>query len=68
MSLRIAIPDREVATKMGWTHQVDWVEASLPCFLRCKSEAKAEEHAGWLREKGVETVIVTDLRPHLALH
>lgn len=61
------LPDRETAERMGWTHQIDWTDEGLPCFIRCKSKDEAERRADDLRSQWL-IVTVTDLREALMVH
>lgn len=61
------LPNREHARRMGWTHQVQWMENGLPCFIRCKSGSEADAKADKLKGLGCD-VFVIDLRDALQLH
>jgi len=61
------LPAREFAQTKGWTHQVQWMEGKLPCFVRCKSAAHADSVARDVKRRGVDPIII-DLRDALQLH
>jgi hypothetical protein len=65
--MKIIRPDRETARKRGWTHQVQWVDGGLPCFVRCKSGREADSYADELKKSGAKPVVI-DLHDALQLH
>ena len=61
------LPDREFAKKVGWTHQVQWVDDGKPCFARCKSGREADAKADALTKLGCRVVVI-DLTDALQVH
>jgi hypothetical protein len=61
------LPDRETARARGWTHQVNWMEGQLPCFVRCTSGREADVRADALVKLGVQPHVI-DLTDALQLH
>ena len=61
------LPEREFAKKVGFTHQVQWVEGGNPCFVRCKSGQAADAWADKLRAQKLSPTVI-DLTDALQLH
>jgi hypothetical protein len=52
------IPDRETAKMKGWTHQVQWMDGGLPCFVRCRSGREADARADRLEKQGLRPLVI----------
>lgn len=61
------LPDRETAARMGWTHQVEWIERGCPCFIRCNSGQIADAKADALKRQKLSPVVI-DLGEALRVH
>lgn len=61
------LPNRDIAVRNGWTHQIQWVEDGKRCFVRCKSGREADAWADKLKKSG-EKPFVIDLHDALQLH
>jgi hypothetical protein len=65
--MKTPIPDRETMLIQGWTHQVQWVDGKLPCWVRCKSGAEADARADKLKKQGCDVEVI-DLRDIMQIH
>ena len=61
------LPNREYAERMGWTHQVEWIDKGRPCFVRCRSGSEADAKADAFKKLGCDVQVI-DLRDALQLH